>query len=247
MFRVTIMGRDLKEFQENLRDYANVHAGITEQQEVKLPSKAAVKKALEVVVDNEEYEEVESPYTTPSATPSTPAVHTNTVDTGEVDSENLPWDSRIHSSGKAFNANGTWRTRRNLDPAILSQVKAELRSQVRPVAMTAPQAAPVPMATIQSAPVAQAPVMQTPVVTQAAPTPAAPMPTMQTNGHTLDTFRANFPMVLAALINEKKVSQEYINQLNVHFNVPELWMINDEQKAQLFEQWVSYKFVQRVG
>jgi hypothetical protein len=38
------------------------------------------------------------------------------------------WDARIHSEGKKFNADGTWRMRRNLDPELRKQVEAELDS-----------------------------------------------------------------------------------------------------------------------
>ena len=39
----------------------------------------------------------------------------------------MPWDGRIHSSSKAKVADGTWRQKRNLDPALLSSVTAELK------------------------------------------------------------------------------------------------------------------------
>lgn len=45
----------------------------------------------------------------------------------ELDSENLPWDVRIHSSSKAKIKDGTWKLKRNLDPQLVEEVKAELR------------------------------------------------------------------------------------------------------------------------
>lgn len=48
--------------------------------------------------------------------------------TAERDSENLPWDERVHSETKKKNADGTWRYRRNLDPAQKAAVYAELKA-----------------------------------------------------------------------------------------------------------------------
>ena len=45
----------------------------------------------------------------------------------DVDAAGMPWDGRIHSSSKAKVADGTWRQKRNLDPALLSSVTAELK------------------------------------------------------------------------------------------------------------------------
>ena len=56
------------------------------------------------------------------------------------DKAGLPWDGRIHSSSKAFLADGTWRQRRNTDPAVVAAVTAELRA-----AMAAPAAPVVPV------------------------------------------------------------------------------------------------------
>lgn len=73
--------------------------------------------------------------TTPPPPPAPPAPAT---DTGvALDSEGLPWDARIHSETRKQNADGTWRVRRNTEPALVASVKAELQA-----AMSAP--APVP-------------------------------------------------------------------------------------------------------
>lgn len=45
----------------------------------------------------------------------------------DLDKNDLPWDERIHSSSKAITADGFWRIRRNLDPAVLEAVTAELK------------------------------------------------------------------------------------------------------------------------
>ena len=68
------------------------------------------------------------------------------------DKDGMPWDGRIHSSSKAFLADGTWRQRRNTDPAVVAAVTAELRAAmaapapVVPAAPAAPQPWPFPPA-----------------------------------------------------------------------------------------------------
>lgn len=49
--------------------------------------------------------------------------------TEELDSTNLQWDGRIHSSGKTKTAKGVWTRRRGIDDKLYSQVLAELATQ----------------------------------------------------------------------------------------------------------------------
>lgn len=44
-----------------------------------------------------------------------------------LDKDGFPWDQRIHSGSKAINKDGTWRTKKNLDPATMAVVTAELK------------------------------------------------------------------------------------------------------------------------
>lgn len=44
-----------------------------------------------------------------------------------LDSQGLPWDSRIHASTKTFIADGSWKLRRGVDPAEVEKVKAQLK------------------------------------------------------------------------------------------------------------------------
>ena len=51
------------------------------------------------------------------------------TDSTKLDKNGLPWDSRIHSDAKTFNADGTWKYRRGVDREVLvPQVEAELRA-----------------------------------------------------------------------------------------------------------------------
>lgn len=59
----------------------------------------------------------------PTAAPTT----TSPAPAGSLDKNGLPWDGRIHASSKAKVADGSWRTKRGVDPALVTQVEAELR------------------------------------------------------------------------------------------------------------------------
>jgi hypothetical protein len=48
----------------------------------------------------------------------------------ELDVRGLPWDARIHSRTKSKLANGEWKVARNTDPALVTQVEAELSALV---------------------------------------------------------------------------------------------------------------------
>lgn len=79
--------------------------------------------------------------TTPPAPPETPAA-TITPPGVDLDSTGLPWDGRIHGSAKKKLAKDqTWKKVRNVDPALVEQVEAELRAAM---------AAPAPIATIET-------------------------------------------------------------------------------------------------
>lgn len=98
----------------------------------------------------------------------------------DVDAHGLPWDERIHSSNHARKADGTWRARRNVDPATVAAVEAQLRGPSAPVPapMTLPTAMPMqptaPMPVAPPAPMA-APVVQPQPMPMPIPA-AAPQP-----------------------------------------------------------------------
>lgn len=61
----------------------------------------------------------------------------------EVDKDGLPWDARIHAESKAKNADGSWRAKRKVDPAVVTAVTAELRAVMSaPVPAVAPPPPP---------------------------------------------------------------------------------------------------------
>jgi hypothetical protein len=109
--------------------------------------------------------------------PSTPPVIL-----GELDSQHLPWDARIHSETRKKNADGSWRLRRNLDEGVKKTVLEELRAvhagfPSQPAAtVTSPlplsQPAPaVPVQSLATNPVPAAPPPPTGAVSAPAPPP----------------------------------------------------------------------------
>lgn len=78
--------------------------------------------------------------------------------TNGLDKSGLPWDDRIHSSSKAFNADGTWRKKRGVSDALVAEVELQLKqlmSVPAPVHIQAEVAqVPPPPAEVLSFPVA---------------------------------------------------------------------------------------------
>lgn len=96
----------------------------------------------------------------------------------DLDSAGLPWDGRIHAESKNKISNGTWRKKKNVDPALVTEVEARLRELVAippapaaPAVVMPPVADPVPPAPV--APVVE-PVPPAPVADPVPPAPAAP-------------------------------------------------------------------------
>ncbi len=81
--------------------------------------------------------------------PTAAPITTSPAPAGSLDKNGLPWDGRIHASSKAKVADGSWRTKRGVDPALVTQVETELR--------TALSAAPLPPA-FGAWPIAGAPI-----------------------------------------------------------------------------------------
>lgn len=105
---------------------------------------------------------------------------------GQLDSDGLPWDARIHSSSKKKKADGTWTRRKNVADSEFDSIKAQLLgSSVIPNGCTAPapivQTTPfqnVVAPTSQDVVVQMAPVSPFSPEQQAANTPVMPvMPT----------------------------------------------------------------------
>lgn len=231
MYQVTIKGRNLEELKKAVND---INVEINTQLLGISTARVLLEKDLSEMYEDKEgdvhvdknvevVEEIKWNNTIPETSNVVPL-------TGELDSEGLPWDSRIHSNTKNKNSDGTWRNLRGVDKELLNKVRYELLSKrTTPVVVQEVVEAPVLPAVIEQAMTVPGPVV--------APAPA--MPSMVAKGHTVETFIANFPMILANLITEGKVTQEYINQLKAYFGVEQIWAINDTQKTEMFGSFTA--------
>jgi hypothetical protein len=136
---------DLKSVRQ-LRRTLNIILGDTEVEDEPV---ANVPTAVETTVTSGPITDLPDPPPAPpkpaETTPAPPA----TTETAELDAAGIPWDKRIHSSGKSKVAKGTWKRKRNLDPSFVAQVEAEIKPSgdaPPPPAAETPAAAPPPPA-----------------------------------------------------------------------------------------------------
>ncbi len=208
------------------------------------------------------------------APPVPEAVTPRTTASGDVDSRGVPYDERIHAVTRGVNKDGSWRTRRGVEPSLVKRIESESQTTVAPRASgpapqnvvapqpglppspppppavalpppPAPVAAPAPFLVIY-APPPVAPVVH-PVAVAPPPVVASPASIApQTNVHSLETFKANLVATLANLVRDGKLTQEYVNSLKSYFQVDQIWNVNDTQLSEMFEQFVSHGLIVRV-
>lgn len=256
MYSVTVKGRTLEELKIAVNDINEELKNGTTVNNVQKNLEQSDVPTMELGPDEVE---VPSLY---SATPD--EVEEAPVNGVELDSEGIPWDKRIHAGSKNKVKAGTWTTKRGVDKDLLAQVKAELLQQqhlaANPVAIPAAPinpatpavAAPTLVAPVAEAPPVIAPVAAAPVAPvveapAAAVAPIAPPVAVPAGGHTLESFKANMPMVIGTLITEGKLTQDYVNSLKTHFGVTEIWSVTDAQKEEMFNTFVTHNIVVKVG
>ena len=151
-------------------------------------------------------------------TTTTPGVASSAAGV-DLDTKGLPWDGRIHADSKNKIADGTWRKKRNLDPALLAQVEAELRQVMgatgAPLASTVAPSVPTPP------PVPVAPVTANLPTASASPVVAPPPPA----GDVPQEARQQFVGLVgraSAAIQAGKVSQAEVNQICADSGIPAL-------------------------
>ena len=86
-----------------------------------------------------------------------------------VDKTGLPWDARIHSSGKNLNADGTWRSKRGVSATAMAQVEAELKVLMAVPSATVSVPPPPPQNPTVAPPVPQNIPVAIPVASAAVP------------------------------------------------------------------------------
>lgn len=115
--------------------------------------------------------------------PTAPVAPSSLAGSVELDAKGLPWDSRIHSSGKTLIKDGTWRYKGGVPPERIAAVEAELRGGPAPLA--------VPVAPIATTQAPAAPVGASLATTIVSPVPAvADVP---------QTFEQIMPRITAAV------------------------------------------------
>lgn len=174
------------------------------------------------------------------ATPEAAPVLQRTVNEYGQDTAGLPWDERIHSATQGVNKDGTWRYRRGIEDDKIKAVEKELRGVATPTLQATPPTIPAAIHT---------PTPPTPIQPVVVPVVAPPMPPpMQAvpSAHTFDTFRKTLVPTLAKLINEKKLNQEYVNQLCEHYKVDMLHKVTDAQLEEIFNGFVQYGMITKA-
>jgi hypothetical protein len=224
MFEFKVKGRTLEEAKNALLELSLALGQNT-------PTLAVKNVEVSVPVVEEEYttEDLAAVHA-PVVTEEAPTV----VDMNEVDAQGYPWDERIHASSRAKIGDGTWRIKRGVTDEQVAKIQAQTPRNMVGAKVVAEVA--------KANEVLKTEEPHKPLVLNA----PAPLPTMS-SGHTLETFKANFPMVIGGLITEGKVTPQYINELKTYFKVDQIWAISDEQKTEVFKSFVEYGLIQQVG
>lgn len=211
--------------------------------------------------------------------PQLPKLEQAEPNVGDTDNRGIPWLEGVHSSSKAKNKDGSWRVRRGVTDEEVGKAEAPYIQQFRdtqpplappPVPVVPSQdirhvtpspvaqvvQVPIPQVTLEvvQAPPGHIPTLVTPTYVPPTPPAIAPVIPMPTNpaaigGHTIETFKNNLVSIIARLINEAKITPEYVAQLCTYFKVGQLWEIfgDDTKVQQLFDNFVECGFVVKVG
>jgi hypothetical protein len=113
-----------------------------------------------------------------AAAPAAPAPQASHAGGVELDTDDLPWDERIHAGTKRKNADGRWTAKRSInDPDLVPRVVAQLRAQMAAGGVTTQSAAPLPVSTPapSTVPLAALPATSGPVSLAAPTQPALPV------------------------------------------------------------------------
>ena len=155
----------------------------------------------------------------------------------DLDTKGMPWDNRIHAESKGKIADGTWRKKRNLDPALVATVEAELHQVMgaapAPLAQgVAPAPTPVSVAASTTVPPAPTGAVPQPVAPPPAPVPvagAAPSmpaaPSAAPAGEVPQDARQQFVGLVgraSAAIQGQKVTPAEVNQICADSGIPAL-------------------------
>jgi len=145
---------------------------------------------------------------------------------GELDAAGTPYNPAIHTSTRTKTTKGLWKNRpgggavKAETPEVTHQVKP---SQDIQMTVQAPATVQQVVAHEDSAPaIGRAPSM-----------------------HNYESFKTNLMTIVVKLINENKITRDYMKDLNAYFQVANLWDVkNDDAKCQqLFKLFLEYQFI----
>ena len=147
---------------------------------------------------------------------------------GELDAAGTPYNPAIHTSTRTKTTKGLWKNR----PGG-GAVKAEVGFD---------PAKPGTDKTVETTFVDNKPVSVQQVVAHEDSAPAiGRAPSM----HNYESFKTNLMTIVVRLINENKITRDYMKDLNTYFQVANLWDVkNDDTKCQqLFKLFLEYQFI----
>lgn len=153
---------------------------------------------------------------------------------GELDAAGTPYNPAIHTSTRTKTTKGLWKNR----PGG-GAIKAETPSTVVNHGEQVPQ---VKHVMDDGQPEIQKPATVQQVVAHEDSQPAiGRAPSM----HNYESFKTNLMTIVVRLINENKITRDYMKDLNTYFQVANLWDVkNDDAKCQqLFKLFLEYQFI----
>lgn len=156
---------------------------------------------------------------------------------GELDAAGTPWNPAIHTSTKAKTQKGLWKNRPGGGAAKTAET-AEPREVVHKITPSGDVKLEWQPATTEAS---QPATVQQVVAHEDSQPAIGRAPSM----HNYESFKTNLMTIVVRLINENKITRDYMKDLNAYFQVSNLWDVkNDDTKCQqLFKLFLEYQFI----
>lgn len=136
------------------------------------------------------------------------------------DSAGVPWDARIHAATKATIADGTWRTRRGVDKAVVEAVTVELLGQQQPEPVATPmptvETQPMPLMPVMPVAVEPMPVAEPVAMPMPLAPPVEPVVPVTTGPITIPEFMQKLSVQMTG--PDAKITNEYLAEAVGKFN-----------------------------
>lgn len=153
---------------------------------------------------------------------------------GELDAAGTPYNPAIHTSTRTKTTKGLWKNRPGGGAAKLGVIPLE---EVEHMGREKEESH-----IVYTKPEVSKPVSVQQVVAHEDSAPAiGRAPSM----HNYESFKTNLMTIVVRLINENKITRDYMKDLNTYFQVANLWDVkNDDTKCQqLFKLFLEYQFI----